>query len=456
MLEGTPPPLLLALPGRSGRRAIRGIAGFDPVRTLLATTLFVVVVLERFGLNFGSYSFNACLVALYLLLFVSAATGRLAVSGTRAAVYAVAVAVAVASYAVNATFAHEDQSSVSSLLLLLVTYAPFPFVVMPASAIDRDPSTALARFVNVSLFVAIAGILQFYAQYLIHAPWLFDFTDWVPPVFRGPSGFHTVIRVGAHAKSNGFFEREPSGFSFTMALGLMAEWSGRRRPWVLVCHAFGLLLSYSGTGILALLIGSLFPIRRNTLLRVAVLGAAGAIVYWTLGNVLDLSFTLQRVFEFGSERSSGYIRYIAPFRLLVDTWNTEPWSLWLGHGPGTIARAQEGAFFSGLHTYEFHDPTWAKLLFEYGIAGFVAFVALFALVLRHPAVPVSIRAVLFFSWLIMGGHLLSPDHAVLTLALVGLFPRPGRLDSLGRLSFLPAPAGAGGDSVRLDEGAARG
>ena len=30
----------------------------------------------------------------------------------------------------------------------------------------------------------------------------------------------------------------------------------------------------------------------------------------------------------------------------------------------------------------FHDPTWAKLLYEYGILGFVSFVALTLLVLR--------------------------------------------------------------------------
>jgi hypothetical protein len=73
-------------------------------------------------------------------------------------------------------------------------------------------------------------------------------------------------------------------------------------------------------------------------------------------------------------------------------------------------------------SYEFHDPTWAKLLFEYGALGFVTFVGLFLTALRRPGIPLQLRAALFWGWLIMGGHLLSPEQNFLTLMLVGLTP----------------------------------
>jgi len=141
---------------------------------------------------------------------------------------------------------------------------------------------------------------------------------------------------------------------------------------------------------------------------------AGALIYAVFDDALNLSFTLGRLGEFNSDRSSGYIRYIAPGRLLAELFASDPWSAWVGHGPGTVFRT--------LREYEFHDPTWAKLLFEYGGLGFGAAFLLFLVMLRRPGIPIQVRAVLFWAWLIMGGHLLSPEQNFLTLALVGLMP----------------------------------
>ncbi|MET0410782.1 MAG: hypothetical protein ABW217_05780, partial [Polyangiaceae bacterium] len=87
----------------------------------------------------------------------------------------------------------------------------------------------------------------------------------------------------------------------------------------------------------------------------------------------------------------------------------------LGQGPGAVFRQSL--------SYEFHDPTWAKLLVEYGVVGTALFLALFLAALAGSNVPVAVRASLFFYWLIMGGHLLSPEVNFMTLALVGLLPR---------------------------------
>lgn len=374
------------------------------VLVIVATTLG-----QRFGLNFGSYSLNAALPATYGLLFLAMLSGALLISRRRLLAYGACVCVGTVSSALNA-----GSASTSSLWLMLVMYAPFICALSPAAFGSSEREFPLRVFSNVSTFCALAGIAQFYAQYVVTAPWLFDFTPYLPSVIRGPAGYNTVIAVGSHYKSNGFFFHEPSDFSFVMALGIMVEWLGQKRPLRLACHALALLLTYSGTGIFALAIGLAFPLGLKTLLRVSATLLLAAIAFYALDDLLNLSFTLARAGEFNSERSSAYIRYIAPLRLIRDTFDAGSASGWFGHGPGTIFFTKPG--------YVFHDPTWAKLLYEYGAAGFAAVVALFWIALSRPQVAPEIRAMLFGSWLLLGGRLLSPEHNYLTFALVTLVP----------------------------------
>lgn len=382
------------------RRALRGA---------LLLVLISVTLLQRLGIGSGDFSVSPGLIAIYVLLAVATLGGALLLSASRLALFFGAIAVALASLILN-----ENRASFPSFLLLVTIYVPFVFELRPGSLSASDGDFALRHFSNLSFACAVVGIAQFVAQFLIHGEWLFDYTTLIPASLRGSGTFNTVIPVGSFYKCNGFFFREPSGFSFFMALGVIAESVTRRRVARLACYALALLLTYSGTGILVLLIGACYPLGRKTLLRLGSVVLVGCVLFALLDDTLNLTYTLSRVGEFDSTRSSGYIRYIAPGRLLSELFGSEPWSAWVGHGPGTISRT--------IREYEFHDPTWAKLLFEYGALGFAAFVVLFAVALRRPGIPIQLRATLFWAWLITGGHLLSPEQNYLTLALVGLLP----------------------------------
>jgi hypothetical protein len=398
-------------PDRAARHASGRVSGIDRralVGFAFGALLLSITVFQRFGVNFGSYSLNAGLLVMYGFLIVAAFAGALTLSLSRVAWLLACLGVALCS-----TFLSAERSSTSSLFLLVAMYLPFAFVLAPAARLTWEEVSDM--FSQLALVCALAGVGQFYAQFVFSADWLFDFTPRVPAFLRGPGGFNTVIAVGSFYKSNGFFFREPSGFSFFMALALMIEALGKRRALRLGLFGLALLLTYSGTGLLALVIGMLIPMNRKTLLRVSVLAVIGIALFLALDDAMHLSFTLGRLSEFGSERSSGYIRYIAPGRLLADTALAEPATLWFGHGPGSISRKEAG--------FEFHDPTWAKLVFEYGVLGFVVFVGLFVLALRRSDTPIRVRVMLFAGWLVMGGHLLSPEQNFLTLALVGVLPR---------------------------------
>lgn len=395
--------------GPAARTVLRGAA----LLLLLSAT-----VLERFGLTLGALSATAALLAIYPFLLVAAMAGALELSLERTLLYGICLIVALSSMLGN-----EAGASSSSLLLVAVMYLPFVFVLREGSLGKENAAWIFGKFLDLTALCAVIGVVQFGAQLVVHADWLFDFTRYIPEPLRAAGLFNTVIPMGSLNKSNGFFFREPSGFSYLMALGLVAECVTQKRPQRVACLGLALLLTYSGTGILALLIASLHPFGVKTVLRLTLVACAFGLVFWLFGDALNLSFTLGRVGEFNSESSSGYIRYVAPMRLVSETLDTSAFTLWLGHGPGTILRQSR--------SYEFHDPTWAKLLFEYGLLGFGAFLALFMTALRRPGIPLQLRAALFWGWLIMGGHLLSPEQNFLTLVLVGLTPLGSALGTLG-------------------------
>jgi hypothetical protein len=376
-----------------------------------------LTLLVRFGVNFGSYSLNIALVAIYACLTLAALYGSLLISRRRAALYGCSMAVAAVSLWMNIELGPAEQISINSFMLLSAIYLPASFLLRPGSLAEDDSAWALEVFSQITLLSAIAGICQFYLQFVIHADWLFNFSPQLPSALQGPSGFNTIRTVGALNKSNGFFYREPSDFSILMALGLHAEWNLRRRWGRLALQGLALLLTYSGSGLVVLAAGLLFPLHPRTLARLALVGAAAAVLFVAFGESLNLSFTLGRLGEFGSERSSAYVRYVGPLRLLGDTFTSELWTPWVGHGPGSMLRVKQD--------YAFHDPTWARLLFEYGILGFAAFLGLFLSVLARPSVPIQLRAALFFAWFLTGGHLLLPELPFLALALIG-FPAARR------------------------------
>jgi len=383
------------------------------LRIAFVGLVLAVTIGQRLALNVAVAPINLAFLLIYALLAIAIFFDRLLVSTPRLLTYAAFVTLALASTAVNLSV-NREQVSLASLALLLVIYLPYVFTLKPGALAESDRDFALRTFGNVGFACAVIGILQFYVQFVFRPPWLFDYLPYVPNVLHGSERYNTVIPVGSLSlfKANGFFFREPSGFSMLVAFTLICEWVTFKRTWRIMTLALALLVTYSGTGILALSIGMLFPLGVRTLIRFTTVGSIAGLIFLVLGDAMHLGFTAGRVSEFEGERSSAYIRFIAPIRLIRETLNEGAWTALLGHGPGAITREKQA--------YEFHDPTWAKLLFEYGVLGFVLMVTLIWITLRRSTLPIQIRAMLFCSWLIMGGQLLAPEHNFMLLALAGL------------------------------------
>ncbi|MDQ7250215.1 hypothetical protein [Dongia sedimenti] len=377
------------------------------------------LMLTRFQLNFGGGLFlNVGTMAQYLFIMALLAYGFARIDPIRLLLLIACGCVSMVSLVANS-----DVASKNSVLLFAVAYLAWIFVARNSERTEHLSRWTLAVFGNLMMVCAVAGILQFFLQFVIKDYWLLDYTSYLPEVIRGGGAYNTVIPVNNFFKSNGFFFREPSTFSQFLALALLCEFATQKRwrPVRLATLGLALLLSYSGTGLLTLFIGLLFPLGRKTVFRLILLAIAAAVILSPLGDALNLSFTAGRIGEFSYAGSSGFARFVAPFMIVRNYLDATPWSLLIGFGPGTIFRiiASAGADF------QIADPTWAKLFIEYGVLGFIAIAGLFLYSILKSRAPSELRAGIAFGWLVIwGGILLAPDITSILFMLVAVWPRP--------------------------------
>jgi hypothetical protein len=185
--------------------------------------------------------------------------------------------------------------------------------------------------------------------------------------------------------------------------------------------AFALVVSYSGSGLLAIGVAMLFPLGSKTLLRLVAAGLVAATIFVLFGDALNLNYTLSRLDEFDlhdATTSSAYCRFIAPGKIAIENIDSAPWTAYLGHGPGTTQKM-----------YDTCETVFGKVVIEYGLLGTLAFAALVIGAINRPAAPIRLRVALLVNWTLLGGQLVAPD-CLLTIFLFaavwdkGLLARP--------------------------------
>jgi hypothetical protein len=292
--------------------------------------------------------------------------------------------------------------------LVLTSFAPLCF----AHAVDERRFFVLVN--RWFAFIAIAGIAQFFAQFVGIS--VFKFTGILPTQILYEQWYNVAIELGIGdiMKSNGFFMIEPSTFSQVMALAIVIELLTGRRPRYLALFAGGLMLSFSGTGWIVLasfaLVAGLSLGVRGVLLAVGVV----LLLAFTFGITFVLSqhmadaFT-ERLDEFSTMGTSAHLRFITPFWLLSDVLARAPSALWFGIGSG----ASERVYLP----YLYNVNTPIKVALEYGLPALLAYLALFLQNQRPPAQ----RALVFPAmvlFLFAGGYQQFPPVLFLILLLL--------------------------------------
>jgi hypothetical protein len=396
-----------------------------PLKAGLLFAVLALTVFDRFGLKLtADWSLPAAILAMYVLAAIMILTGAAELNRGGALGFVAVVTAAGLSFLVNAWFEPRSYQSVTAWLLVILSYAPFVVALAPQAAGRRLWCWTARLFANFVVVVALAGIAQFFVQFVFHPPWLFDYTPLIPEAIRASGQWNTVNPVsnwvqadGYWIKANGFFLREASMFSLLLAFGIVCELSLGARRWALAVMAAGLVLSYSGSGLLCLAVALAFPLGRQTVLRGLGVAACAGLLALAFGDALNLNYTVNRLAEFGSERSSAYCRFVHPAVVVLQGLDTDAWSALLGHGPGSMTRM-------GATCVDLHQPTYGKLLFEYGLVGALAFAALVLHALSRSGAPLRIRVALGLTWIFIGGNLVSSEVIAALYLLCAMWP-PG-------------------------------
>ncbi len=339
--------------------------------------LLLCLLLQRFGFPLGEQSVSIVGPLGLALAGWGLATRTLAMHRQRTALFLGLVGLAVIGAAWHAMTpnAYGTPPSMKSLIqfLALTGFGCLSF----AEAVDE--AAFFRIFSNLLALIALAGILQFVAQFAGLS--IFRFGDFLPASILFEHGYNLEIPVGIGSllKANGFFLVEPSVFSQVLAVGIMIEILTSRRPARLALFAIALLLSFSGTGLIVLAVFlATAGLRVGRRAAVAIVGSAVALVIMVAAVVILVPAVghifQDRLAEFSDPKSSAFTRFVTPFWLAGDVLARTPSALLAGIGASVSEHLTV--------PYEYAINTPVKIFLEYGAPLLAVYVALFCVAAR--------------------------------------------------------------------------
>jgi hypothetical protein len=321
----------------------------------------------------------------------------------------------------------DDTFSMLSVVLMAAVGLAFVPALREGSL---NVDAAMRGFCNVSAFIALLGIVQFAMQFVVGPELAFPIETFIPrehrvlnindrvPLFYGAAIF----------KANGIVMMEPSVFSQLCALGLTAELIGKNRALRLLVYAGALVVSYSGTGLLVLVVTLPLVVILHERWDLLVRGLIFAVVLALFADPLNLDVTLRRTGEFSSASSSAAMRFISWKQLFAEhLWNS-PQAALFGHGAGTYADIAAG--------YGASEMAHSKIIFEFGALGGALYLAFIIYCMLSSAAPWVLRIGMVITYFMNGAY--TPATLGIAISLL-LWPRQAR-DPLEAGTVLAKPS----------------
>lgn len=403
-----------AVAGSVGARR-RTASASSPAVPVLQVTLVLILLLQRFALPVGTEGISVTLAIALVVLLVLVLTGRLVHDVPRLVAFALSLA-ACGAVTWIAALGNVDLS-LGSFLLLVVVYLPWVFRVTDAPS-SRHGSAAIANtYVTFMLVAAVVAVLQLVCQLL--GVWVYQ----DPLAANVPeqwllSKYNTSIPTEYASpiyKSQAFVFLEPSFLSQFLALAVIVGIVRRVAWWKLIVLGLAMFCTYSGTGIILLVVGLLIVlVRMPRRLRpgFVLLGLVAVAVVISTPYAAPL---LERTNETTSSASSLSLRFVQPYQGVIDGLADQPARYLVGAGPGSAERLLEndrqGAGLAVVYTIV------PKVYFEYGLLAGSMFLTFLGLALfRRAPVPV-VPAALVVMLGLLSGSLLQP-HTLLVAWLL--------------------------------------
>jgi hypothetical protein len=404
----------------AGRRAVPFYPAADRVSAFgITILLFSCIFLQRLAIPAGDTQQIAVVFVIgYLVFGYLLLRGRIIVSPGLLIAYCAAMALITLSFVFS-----DIVPSMLSYFYLLSIYLLYVFKLRYREGCFEH---AIDAFQNLMLVAAVVGIAQFAGQFIVDRDLVFPIDTFLPPEMLFTETFNVIIPLTYESeimKSNGVFFLEPSFFSQFLALAIVAELTMRQRVRRLLVYGAALLVSYSGTGLglVAVLLPWILYRRGNV--QLLVWGAIGVGFLAIAGDALNLEIFTKRLGEFDETHSSGFARFISPIFLIRDFLLDSAKSFFFGLGAGSIEDVMTA---SRSYNYLSHDPTWIKLLIEYGFLATVTLLIYVLMAMGHGnRQPVFFVAVLL-TFLFLGGYLLNGTMHILFVTLMAWHSDPAR------------------------------
>lgn len=377
--------------------------------------LFGCIFLQRFGIPVGELKLPLVVLVVAAVFSVLLIQNRTMVAERPIVFYILFCIYALFSAGLALAIPPQGtMASVPSLGYLLLLYAFIVLRIRPSLGAGET----LRIFRDFVTIVAACAVLQFLAQFAgLH---MFSFVGFVPDSLLLEPAYNVVVPIwyGASVyKANGFFLLEPSFLSQFAAIALVIEFLYFGSAVRMGLFMLALLVAFSGTGFLilgfAVVVASI--LERRALGRLALLLVVGGAVVALFGSLVAPEYIesiLRRTSELESNQTSGFIRFISPYMMVVDA-TADPRSI-LGFGPGTAER------FDSIG-YEYGVNALTKIMIEYGMPGLGIYVLLlFSCFYRADMRALS--AIGFFWFILGGGYHLTPAVVYTLAALLAWGP----------------------------------
>jgi hypothetical protein len=372
---------------------------------LCAATLLCAVLLQKIALpgTGGIYP-----LSLFMFPAITAAAflaGVLEINTTAFVWYALFVLMGTLSAALSPS----PHVSVLSLGFLVVAQCPLIFRCVSSEI-------SYPRVMNFLSMVgcgsALIGVLQFMGQFVVGVDVAF-FMDKHLPESVTVTGYNSLIPLYWSSpvfKSNGVFFLEPSLFCQFLAVAVVAELLLKPKAFRLLILAAGLVSSYSGTGLTMLALFLPFYFLHHGHFRLFLFAAIVSLVLIFFGDAISIDAFTRRLSEFSDVQSSGWARFLSMFRVLQEVVFANGLTFFIGRGPGTVQEQ-----FQQFSFYAF-DPTWGKVIYEYGLIGSLVYFSFFYLSFCKG--PKGLRFAVGYTYLFLGGYLLNASVLMQVAALV--------------------------------------
>lgn len=404
---------------------------------LLASALFM----QRFSLPFpGGKAVSLSFLPVALIFGYQFAANRLLIQYDRLSWFLLLLLSSVFTFLL-----HFDNSKATSIGQFLLLYFFFTLIV-PSS--QSQYKRTLKSFQCLIFIISCLAILQIPAQFVVdpHKLLMFFgiFPDALLPYKPSSNTMGIIGATGRLVKSNGIFLDEASTLSQITAVAILIEIIEFRRPWYLIVLSTGFLVAYSGTGVAILLVSFpvAFLVTRRVQLPVLLVCFFAAGLFTT--GIIHLSAFTDRLGEFQDTKADGFIRYVSPFWMAAEYFDTASLSgLLFGNGLG------HGFAPRGFYTAS--GNTWFNVVYEYGLIGAFVFACFLHSSFRRSWCPAPVIVGIVGNYLFNGNSLGDVAGLTIIVVLCTLRPRPVfQTSPLGKRQRQSVMERASQGSVALD------